>query len=285
MATKDGRLLLRVTEIEARPTKERAKLAGPLLAHREDLGTVSSVTGNYLIVSHDFGNTWEKPLRMKWGEHDHAISREPIVELQDGTLLLSIYESRPQAAERSYLLRSYDDGLNWTDSALIAADPRAANSCYQGKSFNETAIIGLAPNRLLAIIRTDESYYTNRGDDFMTVGGVGTLHRSYSDNAGLSWSSAESTGVFGQPAALIKTSGRLMMVYGKRARPYSIGLRTSADEGKTWSSETIVRTDASHWDIGYPAICSDGTRAYVAYYWQTESGQRVIAMSKVSIGP
>jgi sialidase-1 len=281
---RSGRLLLRVTEIEALPSAKRHLLKGPLLAHREDLGTVSGVTGNYLLTSDDKGHSWSAPKKMDWGLHSHAISREPIVELADGTLLVSVYESRPQATEKCFLLRSFDGGETWRDAAAIAADPRGESSCYQGKNFNETAILSLASNRLLAVIRTDESYFTNQGADFMTVGGVGNLHTAISENSGLSWSSAQPTQIFGQPAALTKLpNGQICMVYGKRQHPYSIGLRMSSDEGRSWSDEHCVRKDAPHWDMGYPSVATSQDRIYVAYYWQNPAGQRVIELSVASV--
>jgi hypothetical protein len=92
---KDGRLIVRVSEIEVKPSANRSQLEGRLLNHRSEFAEVSAVYGNSIIISHDFGQNWEAPQKMNLGQHQYAISREPIIELVDGTLVLSLYESTP----------------------------------------------------------------------------------------------------------------------------------------------------------------------------------------------
>lgn len=282
--TSRGIFLLRFTEIQVVPAIYRNKLTGPLLAHREDLRNVSCVSGNFILSSTDLGVTWTTPKLMDLGEHRYSVSRESIIELPDESLLLSIYESRPHSTERSYVVRSFDGGTTWSDSTCIASDKNGAASCYQGKNFNETALLRTAANRLLAVIRTDESYYANDGSDFMTIGGIGSLHTAHSDNNGLSWTTPNSTLIFGQPASLCKMpDDTICMVYGRRKHPYGIAGRWSHDGGHKWSEEWTVRQDAPHWDIGYPAVATTSSHLVVVYYWQDSNGYRTIEASTVQL--
>ena len=47
--------------------------------------------------------------------------------------------------------------------------------------------------------------------------------------------------------------------------------RLSADEGRTWGKEIVLRGDAAAWDIGYTRTVqrSDG-KLMTAYYWAAE---------------
>lgn len=281
-ALRDGRLLTRFTEIDVQPSVKRDCLKGQLLSHRPDLGTVSAVAGNYVSFSHDDGISWETPRLMDIENHRYSITREPVVELSDGTLLLSMYESTPFKTESSFVVRSWDGGETWRDASSLASD--AAGECSQicGVNYNESALLKLSENKLLAIIRSDESYYTNEGKDFITVGGVGELRCAFSDNSGLSWSPLQSTGVFGQPASLaLLPDGKIFMSYGRRRKPYAICYRISNDLGRSWGDEYVIRDNILVWDFGYPSTTIANEAVHVAYYIPDEKGVRHIELSTI----
>ena len=54
------------------------------------------------------------------GASKFLLSREPIVELTDGTLVLAAYFCSATHPERCYMIRSWDKGYVWTDRALVA---------------------------------------------------------------------------------------------------------------------------------------------------------------------
>jgi hypothetical protein len=281
-ALRDGRLLARFTEIDVKPSSRRGCLEGRLLAHRPDLDSVSAVAGNYISFSYDNGESWAPPELMDLESHRYSISREPVVELSDGTLLLSMYESTPFKTEFSFVVRSWDGGKTWRDASILAADEAGESSQFGGINYNESALMSLPGNRLLAIIRSDESYYTNAGQDFMSVGGVGEFRCSYSDNQGLSWSPVCPTGVFGQPASLaLLPGGRIFMSYGRRKEPYAICYRISHDLGRSWGEEYVIRDEISVWDFGYPATAVTDAAVHVAYYVPDSNGIRHIELSTI----
>ena len=280
----DGRLLARFTEMDVQPASRRDCLKGPLVAHRPDLGIVSGVAGNYISISCDGGESWETPRLMDLKDNRYAVTREPVVELSDGTLLLSMYEGSAFKTESCFVVRSWDGGQTWRDASTLATDMAGTSSQFGGINSNESALLLIPGNKLLAIIRSDESYYTNNGKDFMSVGGVGELRCSFSDNSGLSWSPISNTGVFGQPASLVLLpGGEIFMSYGRRRKPYAVCFRISNDLGRSWGQEHVIRDNITVWDFGYPATAITDRAIHVAYYIPDSEGVRHIELSTIQL--
>ncbi len=87
------------------------------------------------------------------------------------------------------------------------------------------------------------------------------------------------------PALKQMKDGRLCLVYGHRDQPFGIRGRISADEGRSWSDEFILRTDGGNFDIGYPrlVVLPDGD-LLTAYYYNTEAqGERFISSTRFTI--
>jgi hypothetical protein len=274
----DGELLLRFAAIEVLPESERDNLTGEPVAHREDLGLVSALQGNYICRSADEGRTWSDPQRIEAGELTLTASREPVVETSDGTLALSVYSCSPSEGERAWLLRSTDGGASWPETSLIAAG--AASNGDDGANLNETAVLPLGGDRLLAMIRADGSYVIE--GEHVPVGGVGELLRARSEDAGASWGAPSASGIWGQPAHLLRLAdGRILCTYGVRKPPYAVRARLSSDDGESWDEETTLREGAPRWDMGYPASAQlpDG-RVVTVYYWIAADASRVIEATR-----
>jgi hypothetical protein len=214
----DGELLLRFTAIDVVPDEGPNRLKGSLLAQRKDLQTVSGLVGNYISRSSDAGETWSPPKLVEAGELTHTASREQVLELQDRSLLLSVYQSTPDLVEKSWLLRSCDRGETWQALSLIAEESCPVQS--PGRiNYNETAILPLDSRRLIAMIRSDSSY-TTEGEP-MTIGGVGELQVSFSEDNGKTWLPPRPSGIWGQPPHLIRCkNGSILCTYGYRRKPY-----------------------------------------------------------------
>src|SRR5439155_8075359 len=55
----------------------------------------------------------------------------------------------------------------------------------------------------------------------------------------------------GNPPSLVRLrDGRLCLIYGVRARPYSIRARLSGDGGKSWGAAAVLRDDGGGNDVG-----------------------------------
>ena len=276
---KNGRLLLRSNVIQTEKSSNRNKISAKITAHRPDLKTISAVVGQCIQYSDDSGKTWSDPEIINVsGSDDHFVSREQIIQLEDGSLICAAYTGYANQADNSYLLRSWDNGLNWSDQSLIASDGEINSSLFQAISFNETSIVNIGKGELLALIRGDSSYESN--DNYMAIGGIGNIYSSRSFNAGFSWTRPESIDIFGQPPNVIKLkNGNLLCTYGYRKEPYSIKAIISNDNGLSWNKNEIItiRENASFWDMGYPVSVelSDGN-ILTAYYWIDKNSVRYI---------
>jgi len=274
----DGTLLLRSIFVQVEKSDKRHLLVGDLLAHRPDLGTVSSIIGMTLQKSQDNGVTWTSPEIIDVQGDKQFCSRDAIVELEDGSWVLPAYKSNGFSAERAYLLKSFNQGLSW-EKAILAEDANGFQSMFKGISYNEVSLLNLGSGKLLAMVRSDSSFKSST-DQYMAIGGTGELTQSWSDNAGLSWSALEQTGIFGQPAHLLKLAdGSLLCTYGYRKQPYGIRACVSYDEGKTWDTknEIVLKEGARFWDMGYPVSLQKSDGEIVSfYYWNDENKTRYI---------
>lgn len=107
------------------------------------------------------------------------------------------------------------------------------------------ASVQLSDGTILSVIRR------GRGVD-----GPGWLDAYCSMDGGCIWrrigTVVENTGRGGNPPSLtLLPDGRLYLVYGVRAKPCGIRLKTSSDGGRTWSDEHVVRGDGGLPDLGY----------------------------------
>jgi len=74
--------------------------------------------------------------------------------------------------------------------------------------------------------------------------------------------------------------GRLCLVYGYRAKPFSMRARISDDGGASWGKDIVLRDDGAGRDIGYPRSVQrpDGKMVSVYYFHDDATGpERYIA--------
>jgi hypothetical protein len=82
------------------------------------------------------------------------------------------------------------------------------------------------------------------------------------------------------PAGMIKLAdGRICLTYGYRYNPKGMRARVSNDNGATWGSDIILRSDGGTWDLGYPRTFqrTDGKVVTVYYYNTDAAPQQFIA--------
>jgi hypothetical protein len=96
-----------------------------------------------------------------------------------------------------------------------------------------------------------------------------------SSDGGRNWSWRSRVGETGlhngnPPALTLLRDGRLACVYGNRTRR-QILLRTSADGGRSWSGERLIRANPFSYDLGYPQAAQNHRgELVVLYYLATE---------------
>lgn len=277
---RDGALIVRFVALDIRKTGEVVTPPAKIFSHRTEHGLVTTVVGNLVMMSTDGGATWHQVGLDTVNEIGPACSRDPIVEMPDGSWLEPVYTGAPQRADISWVVRSFDRGAHWCEPIRIMSDEAGRFSQLQGLNFNETSLLDLGKGKMLAMVRADGAFHTS-GDEFMPVGGVGELHCAESYDSGLSWTPPRRTGMWGQPGSIIRLSdGRILCTYGYRRVPYGVRCRISHDEGKTWKEqdEIVIRDDCPTWDCGYPfSIELAPGKMFSVYYHVDDQGTRHIA--------
>ncbi|GIL39461.1 sialidase family protein [Roseiterribacter gracilis] len=274
---RDGRLLLTgfsyypLPASQARPLVEKG--ARPTQLYDTDLAYF--FWGGYARTSDDDGVTWtphqffpHDPLYLdiipdirRW--HGGPV-RGRAVELADGTILQATYGGRINATRvSSELWESHDRGATFAKRATIAYDPA------QDVGFCETALLQLVDGALLAVHRTSDA--------------AGRLATSLSRDEGRSWDDAVVHDFIGHPSDLCQLAdGRVLVVYGYRAKPY--GIRARFWQDGSFGDEIVLVDDVPSPDCGYPWILPlDDGGALIAYYAADESGVRGIDAVRVSL--
>jgi len=284
---KSGVLLLRFVALNIVPTREAYKLGSQkIFSHRVEHGLVSTVVGNMVLRSDDFGKSWSEVGVATTEALGASCSRDPIMEMPDGSLLMPVYTGAPQRSDIAWVIRSFDEGKTWQEPIMIMCDPQGQHSQLQGINYNESSLLHLGGGEILAMVRGDRSFHTTN-DEFMPVGGVGELYSSRSYDGGLSWQAPQKTGIWGQPGSLLALSdGTILCTYGYRRKPFGVRCCVSKDRGRTWliHEEYVLRDDAPTWDIGYPfSIVLKNGKLLSVYYFVDEVGTRYIAATNWSL--
>ncbi len=214
--------------------------------------------------SYDRGRTWSKPFRLPDFDTPGIAARTDYIVDGTSNCTLFLTAAKPNGLEgRPLAVRTEDGGATWKFLSWIGPEP-------EGFSIMP-ATLRLSNEELITIVR-------RREDTKRWVAAYRSL-----DN-GHSWAfcndPTDHLGT-GNPASLVQLQdGRLCVVYGYRAEPYSIRARLSNDGGRSWSDEYVLRDDGCSDDIGYTqtTLRPDGKVVTVYYYCDNDTGpERYIA--------
>jgi hypothetical protein len=208
----------------------------------------------WLSRSSDGGRTWSID---KEGLPDRAPDGHPwipfgdITEGDDGLLRVPVYSwpGYTTRNERAWCLESRDDGKTWKEFFPLDKDNLR----------NETAILSLGGGKWLAAARHSALYGYASDDDCRTWRALGPI-----------------TGAGQHPGHLLRLKdGRVLLSYGDRTGTvHGVEVRTTSDEGKTWSDPVRV---VDWWgDGGYPSSVQlpDGQILTAYYAAKIEGHQR-----------
>lgn len=148
-------------------------------------------------TSPDAGFTTERiGIELPWAS-TLAIHRS-MVRAADGSLVQTAYgRGVDDDYDRSFTLRSIDNGASWSYGGTIGFDPT-------GPSFNEPTIVNLSDGTLLALIRTQ-------------VGGtIGPLVQSKSSDFGVTWSDPVKIADYGVDPHVIRLTNGALVASGGR---------------------------------------------------------------------
>jgi hypothetical protein len=218
--------------------------------------------------SYDKGKSWDGPFRLPdFGQPGTAARTDYLVNGKNDLFLFLTAAKSNRKEGRVILVRTQDGGKTWKLVSYIGPEPEGDDYAIMPSS------VRLSPRRILTTIR----------------------HRKFiaawlSEDNGETWrflnQPAPQTG--GNPPSLVKLQdGRLALTYGYRLPPYGIRARLSADEGRTWSDEIILRQDAARWDLGYTRTVQrpDGKLVTVYYYNDAPEKEHYIAATIWDPGP
>lgn len=215
--------------------------------------------------SHDGGLTWERPYPLGLPILETGSPFGKIASLPDGTLLMALYGPQHPAllgalaadlspqAHCSYVLRSRDNGLTWTEPTVI------------GVNVNETGLLALPGGAVLAVMRGDVP------NDSLAV--------TRSTDGGVTWSAAaQLTAPRQHPADLVALrDGTILLTYGNRNPPYRVEGRVSRDGGQTWLPTILALSghlygynvvEPRPTDLGYPSsVALPNGRGVTLYYY------------------
>jgi hypothetical protein len=256
-----------------------------------------SVARCFSLRSPDKGRTWEKaPTIVRHPDGDLAWVHKdchPVVRMPDGrTLLAAMSLSNPGGPG---IYASEDQGLSWRFLSRVGWDRSG-----QGR-FTYVGLLRMADGEL-------QCYALHIASGSSTVEGCkNAICLFRSRDGGKTWTDpvpivgegracwkgpAKSGHVhYRSPWPLLLKDGCILVLFARRWMPMGIGGVLSADRGRTWSEEFVVRDDAPSADLGYPVACQleDG-RIFTAYYYTMPDGNgfggtRYIAGTRFGIQP
>ncbi len=227
------------------------------------LRMVSSKKGySRFYCSADRCRTWSGPFRLPTFERKTISARTDYIVLGPHDLIACMTAGKENGREgRPFCTRTTDGGKTWDFVGWIAPEPK-------GYAIMPSTVQA-GPASFVTAIRCAE------GEQYWI-----DLYRS--DDAGKTWrflnKPAENMG--GNPASMIRLKdGRIALTYGYREAPFGTRARLSADDGRSWGPEIILRGDAGCWDLGYPRTVqrADGKIVTIYYFNDHPDQERYIA--------
>ncbi len=224
--------------------------------------------GVYYAISDDMGQTWEPRGKINTDpflEGNAAVSPHgPIVTLDDGTALLSVYGNLPEG-RGSAVFRSTDNGDSWGDASFLMEGDHPA-------VFEETSLVVLNSGEILAHVRSAHGEGNSRE-------GETDQYRSTDD--GRTWSyEGVVTGINEIPTHVSKLrDGSLLMTWGQRHEPFGVGGKFSYDNGVTWGEPFTLIGDGSGENCGYANTVVTGNGSIILNYYDAPSKSDPISQS------
>jgi hypothetical protein len=221
------------------------------------------VLQTWVCRSGDGGGTWTTDRQSFPSAEDGRGPFVPFGDLvagADGALRAAAYAQENRTRRhRVWMFRSDDDGRSWKRLSLLADD------------HNETALFHRGDGRWLAAARRQ-----GEGEP---------LNLFCSDDDGRTWRLDQSlTGPAQHPAHFLRLNdGRLVLTYGNRVKgEYGVAAKVSRDQGRTWSPQARLVSDAAGRDCGYPSsVQLPGGEILTAYYASGTAGRKGYHMGVV----
>jgi hypothetical protein len=204
----------------------------------------------------------------------------------DGMWLVALTAASEDGWFRRPVLYGSLDGVNWTFLSFITPplrdnevdEPVSGQPRFGAHRYMYPRPIQLRDGRILVAVRSQRDPTSALWTE---------VYESH--DGGRTFGFLVRVNDWGAPGDLVEMQdGRIACVYGYRLPPYGIRCRLSADGGRTWGRETILRDDGGSWDLGYPRVIEhEPGRLLTVYYInraddpiQMGGGVRHVAMTE-----
>ena len=207
-----------------------------------------------IFHSYDRGRTWEGPFRLPSFDSPGIAPRTDYIIDDKQTCTLFITAAKANGREgRPLCVRTTDSGKTWKLVSWIGPEPEGFSIMPASLRLSETDI--------LVTVRVREATRRWIGTYLSTDNGAGW---EYLNEA------VPDAGVGNPPAMIQLQDGRICLLYGYRAEPYSIRAVLSGDRGRTWSDPITLRHGGNSWDVGYVRAVQRPDGKVVAVYYFTD---------------
>lgn len=224
---------------------------------------------SYFYWSNDRCKTWQGPYWLPTFDRKGVFGRTDYLINSRHDLMVFLTAAKEDGGEgRPFCARTTDGGKTWQFVSWICEEPETGGYAIMPST------VRLSHMGLLTFIR-----WRGRAEDGQRIWWIEPY---LSDDNGQTWRLLAEHKIdnAGNPAHLIKLrDNRIAVTYGYRRSPYGIRARISADQGKTWGNEIILRDDGGEWDLGYPRTAEreDGKLVTVYYFNDKTQRERYIA--------
>ncbi len=240
-----------------------------LLCARTGLGTG---TQSWFYITHDRALTWQGPYCLPdFGLPGIEARTDYLVNgPQDLTLFLTVSRQDGEEGGGVICARTRDGGLNFALEAWVCRSETQHHIMPSSQRLPDGSILSAVRGWA-------------RGG-FSQPGWI-DLYRSEDDGHSFHYLArpVPDTGTGGNPPSLAcLADGRLALIYGVRKPPFGIRARLSADQGKTWGDEIMLRADGGGTDLGYPrsVVMPDGMLVSAYYFHTRPEEERFIAATR-----
>ena len=247
----------RINEAKPAPLTEAIDFTAPDFALMFRFGGLHQGP-SWFYTTTDRCKTWKGPYSFAVEGVTGICTRTDLIPLgpRDCLMFGSCGKQSDQKEGRVFCARTTDGGLSWKLVSFIGEEPPAGDFAIMPSTVRTKS------GTLLTTFRKGKPGYN--------------IELWRSDDLGKTWAKvSDVTGNIGgnPPATVLLNDGRVAVTYGYRRKPTGISARITADEGKTWPPEIMLREDGFDGDLGYPRslVRPDG-RVLTVYYFNGPKG-------------
>jgi hypothetical protein len=242
-----------------------------VLVGRSTCASLPEPVFSWFHVSRDRCRTWRGPFRFRGlDESQNLASRTDVIPLTAEHALFMVTCHKSNGREgRVFCAETRDGGRSFRHLAWLGQE------LADGYEIMPSSV-RLPDGRILTATRVGTGKFVSEG----------CIRMYESADDGRSWTplppAVPATGRLSNPPALLQLrDGRLCLVYGFRDPPSGMRARLSADAGRSWSEDIVLRDDGGDHDLGYPrAVLNSEGKVVTAYYYNTDPGsERFIGAS------